>query len=436
MALTDAQARKAAAKDAAYKLSDAGGLFLYVSTTGVRSWRLKYRFAGKEKLLTLGQYPEVTLSAARELRDQARRQLRENKDPTIVRRQQRAAAHGDSRNSFEAIGMRWWEDNKPRWAPKHAEKALIRLKKHVFPEIGSVPIREVTIPMALGVVRKCQAAGMVETGYRLRQMMSAIFVYAGAQDLCSHDPAEKLGQVMQPLPKAKAMPALTSFPALRQLIADVEAPEAKANVITVLANRFLALTAARPGMPRAMSWSEIEGVDWDTGGATDPIWRVPAARMKLELHLKDEEAFEHIIPLSRQAVEVLLAVRPLTRRAGFVFPQIRYPQKPMSDGTISAAYKRAGYAGRHVPHGWRAAFSTLMNERAERLGQHKDREVIDLFLAHIPKGVSSSEGSYNRASYLTRRRELAQEWADLLLGGLHPAGQIANVTMGRERPLS
>lgn len=428
MALTDAQARKAQAKETPYKLADAGGLHLFVSTTGARSWRLKYRFAGKEKLLTFGLYPEVTLAQARDARDVARRHLREHKDPAVLRKQERAIAHAGSRATFEAIGMEWFEAQRPRWSPKHAEKVLIRLRKHVFPEIGAIPIREINIPLALAVVRKTQAGGAVESGYRVRQHMSAIFVYAGAAGLCDFDPAEKLGQVMQKMPKAVPMPALTTFPALQQLITDMEAPASGAHMITKLASRFLALTAPRPGMVRSIPWREIEGVDWDTGETHEPVWRVPAARMKLEMDLKDEDAFEHVIPLSRQAVEVLFAVRPLTRRAGYVFPMVRHPQKPMSDGTIGTAYKRVGYAGRHVPHGWRAAFTTLMNERAERAGRHKDREVIDLFLAHVPKGISSSEGAYNRAAYMPRRRELAQEWADLLLGAMPPAGELIGGT--------
>ncbi|PTQ12919.1 integrase [Sphingomonas oleivorans] len=428
MALTDAQARKARPAEKDYKLSDSLGLFLFVTTTGYKSWRFKYRFAKKEKLLTFGAYPEISLSEARDLRDAARKLLREHKDPAIVRKQEKAAAISSADQTFEKIAREWHEEQKARWSAAHAETVIESLERDIFDAWGGLPIAEINIPMVVDLLKGVQRRGAVETAHRLRQRISAIFVFAGASGLVTADPADKVGAVLKPMPKKTKMPALLEMEKLRQLLKEVEGPLSTANVITKLASRFVALTVPRPGVARAIGWAEFEGIDWETCETDDPLWRIPPDRMKLEKDKKDEVAFEHIIPLSTHAIDVLRVVRRLTSRASYVFPAIRYAHRPMSENTIAYAYNRVGYQGRHVPHGWRAAFSTVMNERAERAGRDKDREIIDLFLAHIPKGVSGSEGAYNRAAYMPRRRELAQEWGDLLMEGMAPARDLLGAT--------
>jgi integrase len=193
-----------------------------------------------------------------------------------------------------------------------------------------------------------------------------------------------------------------------------------------LASRLLALTAVRPGVVRAARWNEIEGIDWsDEQVELDTaVWRIPPARMKLELDEKGDEAFEHVVHLAPQAVEVLRAVRKLSGRFAFLFPSIRSTRMPMSENAIGYMYFRNGYSGRHVPHGWRATFSTIMNERAAVLRRAGDRAIIDAMLAHRPKGLSASEMAYNRAEYMQRRREIACDWATLLTEGLQPAGKL------------
>jgi integrase len=176
---------------------------------------------------------------------------------------------------------------------------------------------------------------------------------------------------------------------------------------------------------RGATWAEFEGIDWTSSRpeqAEASLWRVPAARMKVVLDRKDDAAYEHLVPLSRQAVEALATIQPLTGRFPLIFPSARHGHRPMSENAIGYLYNRAGYHGRHVPHGWRAAFSTIMNERAERLGRAGDRAIIDLMLAHIP--ANKVEGAYNRAAYMERRREIAQEWADLVLDGAPPAERL------------
>lgn len=172
-------------------------------------------------------------------------------------------------------------------------------------------------------------------------------------------------------------------------------------------------------MLRGAPWDEFEGVDWEAGGVSTgalPIWRVPSQRMKVVLDRKGDAVFEHVVPLSQQAVETLMAIRPLTARWKLIFPSERHAHRPMSENAIGYLYNRCGYHGRPVPHGWRAAFSTIMNERAEREDRAGDRANIDLMLAHVPS--NRVEGAYNRAAYMDRRREIAQEWADLLTDGL------------------
>ena len=193
----------------------------------------------------------------------------------------------------------------------------------------------------------------------------------------------------------------------------------------------MALTAQSPGMIRHMEWDDISGIDWGDAEAdtSNALWKVPAEKVKQELHLGSDEAFDHPVPLSTQAVEALRAVRWLTGRSPFVFPGARSGLKPISENTIGYLYNREGYKGRHVPHGWRSSFSTVMNERAEReLGSDvrllADRMIIDLMLAHTPPGMSASELRYNRAAYMERRRELAQEWADMIMEGTIPVTEI------------
>jgi integrase len=253
--------------------------------------------------------------------------------------------------------------------------------------------------------------------------MSAVFVHGISTGLCGADPAATVTKALKPAPKQTRQPAITDIEKLRDLLKAAEA--SGASPVTKVASRLLALTAVRPGVVRGTAWTEIEGVDWDSEHPEETetgLWRVPSSRMKLALDRKDEVAFEHLVPLSRQALEAIAAIRPLTKRLPILFPSNRHLHRPLSENAIGYLYNRCGYHGRHVPHGWRAAFSTIMNERAERAGRPGDRAVIDLMLAHVPS--NRVEGAYNRAAYMHRRREIAQEWADLLTDGLCPAAEL------------
>jgi integrase len=238
--------------------------------------------------------------------------------------------------------------------------------------------------------------------------MSAVFVYGIASGICQADPAAIVKGAMAPLIKGR-QPAIVDLDEAREVLRRAE--EEPAHPVTKLALRLLALTAVRPGEIRGASWHEFERLD-----GREPLWRIPALRMKMKQ--------EPLVPLSRQAVAVIAAVRSLTGRGPLVFPNARHALRPMSENAIGYLLNRAGYHSRHVPHGWRATFSTIMNERY----QH-DRQVIDLMLAHAPK--DKTEAAYNRAAHMPRRRELAQAWSDLLLADMpEPASLICGARRG------
>ncbi|MBU6189590.1 MAG: integrase arm-type DNA-binding domain-containing protein [Betaproteobacteria bacterium] len=412
--LTEMQVKNAKARERDYKLADSEGLYLYVTAKGHRSWRMKYRFAGKERRLVLGAYPDLGLREARDRKADARKLLREGRDPGIEAVKARVERAVASANTFEALARGWFALQEPRWTQIHASDVIGSLEKEVFPWLGKLPVTEIDEPLVLSVLRKIEKRGAIETAHRVRQRISAVFVHAIAEGAGSRDPAAVVTRALKPVPRSRKRPALLSIEALHDMIRKTEAEPA--SPLTKLASRFLALTAQRPGMIRALPWQEIEGVDWqDDGPAPDALWRVPPARMKLMLDLKHDAGFEHLVPLSSEAVAVLRAAHVLTGRGPLVFPNNRNARVAMSENTLSYFYNRCGYQGRHVPHGWRASFSTIMNEWAERQGNAGDRHVIDLILAHVPEGVSGSEGAYNRAAYMERHKELLGTWAAMLL---------------------
>lgn len=442
--LTDTAIRSAAPRDKGYKLADSGGLHLFVTEKGAKSWRLKYRIGGREKLLVLGRYPQLTLKKARALRDAAKEVLASGRDPSLEAKRLKLIGEGATSDTFEKYARTWFDATKGRWKPVHAADVIDSLERDLFPTIGAYPISEIDEPLMLAALKKVENRGAIETARRLRQRAERIFKYAKAHGAASGNPAVAVKEAMQALPKKRKWPALTDADDIRKLIADVD--HAGAMPVTKLASRFLALTAQRPGMVHRLPWAEIHNVDWSKPNDhyPDAIWKVPSARMKLEFDLRDDEAWDHFVPLAPQAVAVLHVARTLTGRGPMVFPSSWSPSDPISENALSYMYKRLGYQGRHVPHGWRSAFSTVMNERigddlrtrnalpgAERFSL--DRLIVDLMLAHKPTGMSGDEFTYNRARYLERRREIAVEWADLIMVGAMP---VEEIVFGRRRSVS
>lgn len=422
--LTDTQIRKASSAAKAYKLTDGGGLYLYVSSAGGKLWRLKYRYMGKEKLLSLGKYPMVTLAKARQERDLAKEALRAGRDPALEKKRIMAGIAADAENTFEKIAREWHGLQKSNWTERHSDDVLHSLERDIFPDLGQIPIKKLTAPLVLAALRKIEARPALETARRARQRISAVCVYAIASGRAEADPAAIVQGAMAPMRKGR-QPAITSLEEARAMLNRAEA--VPAHPVTKLALRLLALTAVRPGCLITTPWREFDHLD-----EREPVWQIPAARLKLRLHFKDDESRDHLVPLSWQAVEVIAALREIRGRNSLVFPNTRHAHKPLSENALGYLLNRAGYHHRHVPHGWRASFSTIMNEWAKREGRADDRDIIDLMLAHTPDGKSGSETVYNRAAYLPRRQELAQIWADLITAGLRPAKALLN---GPRKPL-
>lgn len=421
--LSDTKVRGAKGTGKAYKLSDGEQLYLHVSAVGGRVWRMNYQFGrnaqGKpaQKTLTIGPYPAISLKDARDARDLAKSMLAKGIEPRPGDLFERGAGH-DTRPTFKGVAMAWHKLQMRRWSKVHAKDVLDCLEKLVFPAIGDLAIEDIQSPEVLRLLQKIVEGGAIETAHRTRQRISAIFVYGIATNQTVRDPAASLAIALPRKPKAKPQPAITDLPALRQMLVDCEAERCRAH--TKLALRLLALTAVRPNEIHGARWDEFEDLDGE-----EPLWRIPAHRMKGDVDRKAEEDGDHLVPLAPQAVAVLKAMMPLTGDLELIFPSDRHVHRPMSENTLRALLIRAGYYQRHVPHGFRSAFSTIMNERVERAWREAghataspDRAIIDLMLAHVP--ANRVEGAYNRAAYMPRRRELAQEWADILLADMWP----------------
>lgn len=424
--LSDAQVKAAKAREKPYKLADGEQLYLHVTPAGGRHWRMNYQFGrnaeGKprQKTLTIGSYPAISLKDARDARDRAKQLLARGQEPKPADLFAAPESDEDTRPTFKSVAGEWLETRRPGWSAVHADDVEGSLTNEVYGEIGQLPLEEITAPVVLKMLKAVADRGAIETAHRLRQRVSAVFVYGIAMGYCAADPAGGLGAILPKKPKAKRQPAITDLPKLRQLLIDCEAERCRAP--TKLALRLLALTAVRPGELHGARWAEFH----DLGGA-EPLWRIPAARMKGDKERKAEADGDHLVPLAPQAVAILRAMQPLTGHLPIVFPSDRHSHRQMSENTLRALLIRAGYYQRHVPHGFRAAFSTIMNERADREwratgrdGISPDRAIIDLMLAHIPEGMSGSEGAYNRAAYMPRRRELACEWANILTVDMWP----------------
>jgi integrase len=387
MPLTDVTIRRAEPGAKPYKLADSGGLYLYVSPTGAKSFRWKYRVDGREKVLTFGLYPEVKLAEARDKRDEARRQLRDGVDP---------GARKEAAATFEDMARAWHRKEAPRWADRHAADVLGSLEAEVFPTLGRLPVDRISIRDVRRCLQAVEDRGAIETAHRVRQRMEAVFRYAVASGQTENNPAAAVKGALTHKKPVKPQPALTDLYAARNMLAAALATPAQPVTRTALLT--LALTAARPGEVRGMMWRELD--------LEAALWGIAADRMKGRV--------DHIIPLPAALVTALRELQPLTGHGALVFPSIRDASQPMSENAVGYLLNRAGYHGRQSAHGFRATFSSIMNERFPA-----DRAIIDLMLAHKPTNVSGSEAAYNRAAHMERRRELADAWAALILGD-HP----------------
>ena len=327
-------------------------------------------------------------------------------DPSIDRLVQAAQAAAQSEHTFKAVALSWHASQSKLFSERHAKHVLRTLENDVFPAIGKMPISQITSPQIVTMLRAIESRGSADVAHRARQRVSDIFVYAIASAIATSNPAAEMRKALGRIRRGR-YPAVQSIREARKLLQVVEAR--RVYPLTRVASRLLALTSVRSGVLRLAEVREFEDLDGDA-----PIWRIPAAKMKLAQEQRDDPAYEFIVPLSRQAVEVVKVAIGFSDAKGLIFRSIRFANRPISDSTISKLYREAGYAGIHLPHGWRATFSTVMNQLAAEQKRKDDREVIDLMLAHMNGSV---EAIYNRYAYMPRRREIAQEWADMLSEG-------------------
>lgn len=369
------------------RLFDGRGLYLEISPAGGKHWRLKYRYGGKEKRLALGSYPTITLAEARESSEAARKLLASGLDPSAAKKEakvvQRAAVE-----TFELVAEEWFAKFRHTWADNTAETVISRLRKDIFPFIGLRPIGEVTAMELLSVVRRIEARGAVETARRDLQKCGQVLAYAVATGRALRNVAVDLRGAIAP-PKKRHFASIHEPKEIGALLRAIDGYQGSA--ITRCALKLAPLTFVRPGELRHAEWVEI---DLETAE-----WRIPAARMKMRE--------KHIVPLSRQAIEALLELHPLTGAGCYVFPGERSRTRPMSENTVLAALRRLGYgAGEMTGHGFRSMASTILHEQ----GWHSD--AVERQLAHGDR--DKVRASYNFAQHLEKRREMMQAWADYL----------------------
>lgn len=404
-ALNDPRVRRAKPKDKPYNLYDVDGLYLTVAPTGAKWWRLKYRYASKEKRMGLGTYPEVSLAEARDTRDEARAALRGGNDPGIVNRAESARKKIATGNTFEAISREWLAMKKSNWVASQLVKEQRRLELHAFPWIGKMPIADIAAADVRPLLDRLVKRGTLDMAHRLRQQISAVFKYAGRDDRVSRDPAGNLAGVL-PEHTQRNYSNLTKPSDVAELMRAIDA--FKGQFSTACALRLAPMLFVRPGELRAAEWAEV-----DMEAAE---WRIPAARRKLKKKFKEDPRVPpHDVSLPVQAVVILRELHALTGRGRFLFPGARDVKRPMSNATINAALRRLGYDSETMTgHGFRHTASTLLNE----LGWNPD--AIERQLSHKGRGVRAI---YNKAEYLVERRKLMQAWADYL-DGLRNGAQL------------
>lgn len=393
MKLSDTKIRKAKPRAKPFKLYDEGGLYLIIAPNGGRWWRCRYHWGGREQLLSAGVYPEVGLATARARRDALRVQIANGINPSAARATEKAAQRDAAERSFKAIAARWLHQTATlrKWTADHVERVRRRQEVHFYPWLGKKNVAEVTDDDVLACIRRISDRGLLDTAYRARAEVDAIFRFAKKWKRVTHNPVADLrGSDVLPRPKVRHHSAVTNPAKLAELLRAIDAYVG--GFVVKCALKVQALVFVRPGELRLARWEEF-----DLDGAE---WRVPAERMKGREH--------HVVPLSRQAVEVLRELQPLTGPDGYVFPQARNASRPISNNTMNAAIRAIGVAkADHSAHGFRTTASTLLNESGKW-----SADAIERQLAHGER--NSSRAAYNAAQYLPERRRMMQAWADYL----------------------
>jgi integrase len=370
------------------RLFDARGLYLEISDTGRKWWRLKYRYAGKEKRLSLGVYPETSLKEARARCDEARKLLSDGIDPSQQRKVDRLVRAERSEDTFEKIGREWYAKQSEVWVPEHAARILSRLERDVFPFLGARPITAIETPELLNVLRRIEARGVRETVRRARQDCEQIFAFAIAAGNCTRNPAAGLSRALAPKTKTVHFPAITDPQKFGELLRTMDGYQGTFTVCCALC--LAPLLAVRPGELRRAKWA-----DFDLHNAE---WRFVASKTHPN----------HIVPLSRQALAILWKLHQLTGAGPYVFPSARSAKRPMSDNAVLAALRNMGIpADVMTGHGFRASFRTI--------GDEVLKFRVDLLEHQIAHQVKDPNGrAYNRTAFLPERKRMMQRWSDYL----------------------
>lgn len=403
MPISDTAIRKAKPTGKTQRLFDGGGLYLEITPAGGKLWRQKYRFAGKEKRLSHGTYPEVTLAEARERRDAARKLLAAEVDPGENKKAVRAATQNRSGNSFEVVAREWLANRA--WVERYMVKVTAWMENDVFPWIGSRPVAEVAAPDFLSVARRIEARGAIESAHRILQNCGQVMRYAIATGRATHNPVSDLKGALAPSPENHHA-AITAPAEIGALLRAIDGY--KGSLVTRIALQLAPLVFVRPGELRNAEWTEI---DLDAAE-----WNIPSHKMKTRQ--------AHLVPLSRQAVALLEDLQPLTARSVYVFPGGRSSKRPMSDNAINAGLRRMGFDKETMTgHGFRAMARTVLDEVLNFRPDYIEHQ-----LAHAVRDPNGR--AYNRTAHLAERRKMMQVWADYLdtlkAGkGITPAGNKA-----------
>lgn len=388
MPLTETAIKKAKLGDKPIKLSDGRGMYLLVNPVGSKLWRWKYRVLGKEKVLSLGAYPDVSLAQARDGVDKARKTLAAGDDPMAKRKADKVASRTAAENSFEAVARKWWANWKPARSEQHAGQVMRRFEANVFPHIGGRPVSEIQAPELVAMLKGIEARGVSDLAKRALQTSSQVFRYAIAHGLAKRNPATDIKPADVLASRQKQNLARIESRELPELLRHIEAYRGTAT--TRLAMKLMAMTFVRT--------TELIGARWEEFDLEAGRWDIPATRMKMKT--------PHIVPLSVQAVNLLKTLQLITGHSTMLFPGERDHEKSMSNNTILKALERMGYKGRMTGHGFRGVASTLLHEMGF------DHAHIEIQLAHQERDEVSA--AYNHATYLKQRAKLMQHWSDYL----------------------
>jgi len=397
MALSDTKIRGVKPSEKPVKLFDGGGLFLLVTPQGSKLWRFKYRHDGKEKLLALGAYPEISLADARERRDEARKQVAHGIDPGSVRRAQKHAETEET-ETFEVIAREWHGKFINTWSEGHAATTMRRMEIDLFPWIGKRPIAEIKAPELLSVLRRVESRGALESAHRIRTIAGQVLRYAVSTGRAERDPSGDLRGAL-PQPNENHHAAITDPKEVAPLLRAID--DYHGHFVVKCALRLAPLFFVRPGELRHAEWAEID--------LDEAVWNISAVKMKMKQ--------AHIVPLCSQAVERLTQLKELTGASRYVFPSGRSFARPMSENTINAALRYMGYDNKTMTgHGFRAMARTILDEVL-----HVRPDYIEHQLAHAVRDPNGR--AYNRTAHLVERRKMMQTWADYL-DGLKAGAQV------------